>query len=47
MLPPILNIRKNLFFRFIELLIYLVYYIDQIHKKFNEFKKQIFPYIKE
>jgi hypothetical protein len=38
-LPPILNIRESLFFRFIENLMYLDYIMDQIHQILYESKK--------
>jgi hypothetical protein len=31
-------------FRFIELLMYPIYIIDQIHQSFDELKKQFFSY---
>jgi hypothetical protein len=38
------GISKNLHFRFIELMMYMVFIIDHIHHLINEFKILIFAY---
>jgi len=41
---PVTIISKNLHFRFIQLMMYIVFIIDQIHHLMNESKILIFAY---
>ena len=41
---PVVIISKNLHFRFIQLMIYMVFIIDHIYHLINEFKMLIFAY---
>jgi len=42
--PPVTIIHKNLLFRFIQLMMYMVFIIDHIHHLMNESKLLIFAY---
>ena len=43
-LPPVTIISQNLNFRFIQLMMYMVFIIDHIHHLMNESKMLIFAY---
>jgi len=42
--PPVTVISKTLYFRFIHLMMYMVFIIDHIHHLINESKIQSFAY---
>jgi len=42
--PPVTIISKNLHFKFIQLIMYMVFIIEHIHHLMNEFKMLTFAY---